>query len=125
MTLVAGLASCGPEVPDAGRAVTLEGEIVDPQCLFTHEGRGEAHRACALFCARGGQDLAFLNRAGERVYPIIADRHGRNPNAGLYDVVGYPVIVHGKLYKRRNDRVLRVDRVERLDRRQRPASTSG
>lgn len=119
-------AACQPRVPDEGRKVTMEGEIVDPQCLFTHEGRGLAHRSCALMCARGGQDLAFMNRVGERVLPIIADRHGRNPNAKLYAVVGYPVLVEGTIYTRGKDRVLRVDRVERFDRKPAPpARTSG
>jgi hypothetical protein len=122
LTIVIATLACQPRIPDEGRKVTMEGEIVDPQCLFTHEGRGTAHRSCALMCARGGQDLAFMNRVGERVLPIIADRHGRNPNAGLYAVVGYPVLVQGTIYARGKDRVLRVDRVERLDVQRAPRS---
>ncbi|TMQ64620.1 MAG: hypothetical protein E6K78_08865 [Candidatus Eisenbacteria bacterium] len=110
-------AGCGgPQSATIGRPVTLEGEVVDPQCYFTHGGRGPAHRACALLCARGGQDLAFLNRAGGRVYPIIAARHGENPNDSLYAVVGYPVVVVGALYEKGGQKVLRVDGVKRLDR---------
>jgi hypothetical protein len=105
-------AACGRE--SRARSVTLEGEIIDPQCYFTHSGQGVAHRDCALLCARGGQSLAFLNRAGNRVYPIIAARHGANPNDSLYAVVGYPVIVHGVLYERNGQRALIVDRTERL-----------
>ena len=106
------LAACGTS--RAARAVTLEGEIVDPQCYFTHGGQGLAHRECALMCARGGQGLAFLNRAGGRVYPIIAGRHGANPNDSLYAVVGYPVLVRGILYEVRGQRALLVERAERL-----------
>lgn len=105
-------ASCGGG-PGA-QAVTLEGEIIDPQCYFTHGGRGPAHRDCALLCARGGQGLAFLNRAGGRVYPIIADRHGANPNDSLYAVVGYPVLVRGTLYERQGQRALLIKNAERL-----------
>lgn len=98
----------------AARTVTLEGEIIDPQCYFTHGGRGVAHRDCALLCARGGQSLAFLNRAGGRVYPIIAGAHGTNPNDSLYAVVGYPVLVRGTLYEVRGQRALLVTQAERL-----------
>ena len=105
-------AGCGRE--RSARAVTLEGEIIDPQCYFTHGGQGLAHRDCALMCARGGQGLAFLNRAGGRVYPIIADRHGANPNDSLYAVVGYPVLVSGMLYEVKGQRALQVARAKRL-----------
>ena len=104
--------SCGGS--RAAQAVTLEGEIIDPQCYFTHGGRGLGHRDCALLCARGGQGLAFLNRAGGRVYPIIADRHGANPNDSLYAVVGYPVLVRGTLYERQGQRALLVKNAEKL-----------
>lgn len=115
LLLVVALATLAACAGSKGvRQVTLEGEIIDPQCYFTHGGRGLEHRTCALLCARGGQDLAFLNRAGGRVYPIIAGRHGANPNDSLYDVVGYPVLVRGTLYELRGQRVLLVQKAERL-----------
>jgi hypothetical protein len=110
--LLAPLHGCGG--PRAARAVTLEGEIIDPQCYFTHGGQGPSHRDCALLCARGGQSLAFLNRAGGRVYPIIAGRHGANPNDSLYAVVGFPVLVQGTLYEVRGQHALLVSRAQRL-----------
>jgi hypothetical protein len=116
LLLAVGLMTlAGCEASRSARAVTLEGEIIDPQCYFTHGGQGLAHRDCALMCARGGQGLAFLNRAGGRVYPIIAGRHGANPNDSLYAVVGYPVLVRGTLYEVRGQRALLVAQAERLD----------
>jgi hypothetical protein len=98
-----------------GRAVHLEGEVVDPQCYFMHDGHGLAHRSCALYCARGGQDLAFLERTSGRVYPIVAARHGADPNDGLLGYVGYPVSVNAVLYQRDQQQVLVVERLSRLD----------
>ena len=114
--LVLALAVAGTACGSATRvrAVTLEGEIIDPQCYFTHGGRGLDHRKCALMCSRGGQSLAFLNRAGSRVYPIISGRHGGNPNDNLYAVVGYPVVVHGMLYEVHGEQALLVDQAERI-----------
>ncbi len=112
--LLALVLSSGCGASRSAREVTLEGEIIDPQCYFTHGGQGPEHRDCALMCARGGQGLAFLNRAGGRVYPIIADRHGANPNDSLYAVVGYPVVVIGTLYEVRGQRALRVAGARRL-----------
>lgn len=109
---LAPLAGCGAS--RAAREVTLEGEIIDPACYFTHGGQGPAHRECALTCARAGQDLAFLNRSGGRIYPLIAPRHGEDPNDSLYAVVGYPVLVRGLIYQVRDQRALLVSHVERL-----------
>ena len=111
---IALVPAAGCNAARAARTVTLEGEIIDPQCYFTHGGQGLAHRACALLCARGGQSLAFLNRAGGRVYPIIAGAHGSNPNDSLYAVVGYAVLVRGILYETRGQRALLVTHDERL-----------
>jgi hypothetical protein len=118
LLLALALAGCGAS--RHAQAVTLEGEIIDPQCYFTHGGQGLSHRDCALMCARGGQSLAFLNRAGGRVYPIIAGRHGANPNDSLYAVVGYPVLVRGTLYEVRGQRALLVAHAERLTAAARP-----
>jgi hypothetical protein len=112
LALPTALAGCAS--PAGARAVTMEGEIIDPQCWYTHGGSGLGHRDCALMCARGGQSLAFLNRAGQRVYPIIAAAHGANPNDSLYAVVGYPVIVHGTLFARGGQQALVVSRAERI-----------
>ncbi len=90
-----------PAVPRAEvKKVDLTGELIDPQCWFTHNGEGKGHAKCAVMCARGGQDLAFLDSATGRVHTLIAAGHGKNPNDGLYDHVGLPVRIRGTLYQR-------------------------
>ena len=80
--------------------VTVIGEIVDPQCWFTHDGQGAKHRSCAQMCARGGQDLAILDSATGRLYPILGAGHGVDPNKNLLDHVAVPVRVKGTVYTR-------------------------
>ena len=80
--------------------VSLTGELIDTQCWFTHNGEGKDHAACAVKCAKGGQDLAFLDTRTGEIHSLIASGHGKNPNEGLYDHVGVPVQVRGTLYKR-------------------------
>jgi len=114
--LLLAASGCGSRRHEpAGKAVTLEGEIVDPQCWFTHGARGLEHRSCAVFCAQGGQDLAFMNRGDEAVYQVIAARHGQNPNDSLIAYVGYPVVVQGAFFGAGERRVLRVDGIRRVD----------
>jgi hypothetical protein len=107
--------SCTTGRQTSGRTVTLEGEIVDPQCWFTHGARGVEHRSCAAYCARGGQDLAFMNRGDQKVYPLIAARHGLDPNDTLIAYAGYPVMVQGAFFGAGQQRVLRVDGIRRVD----------
>ena len=102
----------GLEAALESRSVTLRGEIIDPQCYFTHDGRGADHASCALFCARGGQDLAFLDESDGRVYPLIATTHGMDPNHGLYPHVGRSVQMEGVLFRRGATAFLLIQRVD-------------
>lgn len=102
----------GLEAALESRSVRLRGEIIDPQCYFTHDGRGADHASCAVFCARGGQDLAFLDEADGRVYPLIAATHGMDPNHGLYSHVGRAVDMEGVLFKRGATSFLLIQRVD-------------
>ncbi len=96
------------------RPVTLEGELVDPQCWYTHNGEGKEHADCAVVCARGGQDLAFLDQKTGVLYSIIAQGHGKNPNDGMYGHVGKRVRVKGTAYTRAENRGLLVQSVVAL-----------
>ncbi|MEO5618254.1 MAG: hypothetical protein ABIS67_10815 [Candidatus Eisenbacteria bacterium] len=80
--------------------VTVTGEIVDPQCWFTHDGQGAKHRSCAVLCARGGQDLAILDSTTGRLYSILGAGHGVDPNKNLLDHVAVPVRIKGTVYTR-------------------------
>ena len=95
----------------AVQSVQLTGELVDPQCWYTHNGEGKAHASCAVRCARGGQDLAFLDTRTGELYALLAVGHGKNPNDGLYDRVGVPVVVRGTSYRRGSNRALLLQQV--------------
>lgn len=103
----------GPAARPAVRAssVTMTGEIVDPQCYFTHDARGTAHAACATRCARGGQGLAFLEERTGKLYPLIARKHGANQNDEVLPHVGKRVSVRGVVFAKGQDAVLQVQSV--------------
>lgn len=94
--------------------VQLVGEIVDPQCWFTHDGQGEDHRGCAVMCAEGGQGLALFETKTGRLYSIIAGSHGESPNKGLIEHVASPVRVSGTLFSRGSNQALVVQSVQRV-----------
>jgi len=82
------------------KTVTMQGEIVDPQCWIQHDGRGKAHAGCALACAKAGQTLAFLDDKTGTLYQLLAENHSSDPNEKWYGLVGKPVIVKGDVMAR-------------------------
>ena len=114
--LAASLAMASPAVAPGkailrSESVTMSGEIIDPQCYFTHGSRGAAHASCAAMCAKGGQGLAFLEDATGEVFPLIARAHGSNQNEGLVPHLGKPVQVRGVVYHNAGNAVLLVQSV--------------
>ena len=101
-----------PPLKISAQQVQLVGEIVDPQCWFTHDGQGEDHRDCAVMCAKGGQGLALFETKTGRIYSIIARSHGENPNKGLIEHVAIPVRVTGTLFSRGSNHALLVQSVQ-------------
>lgn len=58
-----------------GKAVTLEGEVLDMYCYMKHPkiGQGEEHTKCAKTCIRKGMPIGFL--ADGEVYLILGKEH--------------------------------------------------
>ena len=117
--LLAGAAMAHPpttpgKVASRSEAVTMKGEIVDPQCYFGHDSRGPAHASCAAMCAKGGQGLAFLDESSGVVYPLIAKAHGASQNEGLVPHLGKPVQVKGLMFRKGSNAVLRIDSIAAL-----------
>jgi len=83
-----------PTVPAALQTRTVTGEVVDMECSLSRgaSGRGEAHGACAMDCARRGNQLAILT--DDAVYVIRGD-YTANSNAKLLDFVGRRVDAKG------------------------------
>ena len=108
--------SGGPEPIRSRCEVTiLRGEIIDPMCYFVHDARGMSHAKCAEMCAKGGQNLAFLDDATGNVYPLIAKGHGENPNTGLIPHLGRAVEVKLALYHKSSTSFAQIIEVKELE----------
>lgn len=79
-----------------GTEVTVRGEVVEIACATSKgpDGRGGAHAACALDCARRGDPLGILTT--DAVYQLAGD-FAANRNAKLLDFVAKQVTVTGTL----------------------------
>ena len=79
---------------------TFQGEIVDP-AAYLREGRhGPETTAHVYETADSGQTLALLTNDTQRVYVLLAENPGDDPNDLFYDHIGQQVTVTGRVYER-------------------------
>lgn len=86
--------------PVKGEAVTVVGEVVDLSCYLQVGKHGDKHRDCGQKCARSGQPIGLVDKAGT-VYTVMDEEHDPRRD-GLTDLrkalienMAYVVKVHG------------------------------
>ncbi|MGF1467748.1 MAG: hypothetical protein ACFCGT_16610 [Sandaracinaceae bacterium] len=100
------------EAEDLGM-VTLSGEIVDGKCWYGRmkPGGGRTHRPCAQLCLLGGVPPVLITHHldGSRGHYVLADAQGRAVGREVLPFVALPVEVRGRLERRGDLRILKVD----------------
>lgn len=99
ISMVAGAAFVAAlAMPAFAADMTVKGEVVDIACATDKErkdgGKGEAHAACALACAKKGMPVGILT--ADAIYTVTGD-YAANKNAKLLDFVAKKVIVTGEV----------------------------
>jgi hypothetical protein len=91
---VAALAA--PAIPAFAADVTIKGEVVDIACAVDKKdaGKGAAHAACAMSCAKRGQPVGILT--ADAIYTVTGD-YAADKNAKLLDFVAKQVSVTGEV----------------------------
>ncbi len=91
----------------AAPTTTIQGEVVDLECSLGKgaDGKGEAHAACAMSCARDGQAMAILT-ADEIV--LIEGDYTANTNAKLLDFVAKQVEAKGHVSERDGKKFINI-----------------
>jgi type 1 fimbria pilin len=86
---------------------TVRGEVVDLACSISKGdgGKGEAHGACAMTCARKGDQMAIL--ANDAVYLVEGD-YAANQNAKLLDFVARKVEAKGNVTERDGKKIINI-----------------
>jgi len=107
----ASAAKATSAAPKSGPGSVI-GEVIDPACWVINGAKGEAHKECAIACAKAGQTLAILERKTNKVYILASERPGEDPNKGLIDYVGQAVLAKGKIYSRGGLLAIQVASVE-------------
>jgi hypothetical protein len=93
-----------------GKAVTINGTVVDTGCYVSHDSKGEEHAKCAAACAKNGVPLAILDDHGTLYMPIAVEH--KDQNAKLTPFIEKRVKVTGTLLQKGGLKGIAIKTVE-------------
>jgi hypothetical protein len=117
ITLMVMAASLTITVASAGdnKEVTIKGEVIDQPCYEKKDGaRGESHKACALSCAKRGNQLAVVEDESNAVYSIMGD-YAENKNEKLIPYVAEMVEVKGTITEKDGKKWLTITSIKKAE----------
>ena len=91
---------------------SIVGEVIDPACWIINGASGKGHAECAASCAKAGQTLAILEKKTNKLYILAASKPGEDPNKGVVEFVGQPVVVKGRVFARGGALGIQVTSIE-------------
>jgi hypothetical protein len=94
--------------------VTVKGEVIDQPCYDKGGSKGEAHKACALSCAKRGNQMAILEDGTNTVYSITGD-YSTNKNEKLIPFVAETVEVKGTVTEKDGKKMLNVTSIKKVE----------
>jgi hypothetical protein len=112
ISMVAGAAfAVSLAMPVVAADMTVKGEVVDVACSLGKKeaGRGAAHAACAMVCAKKGQPVGILT--ADAIYTMTGD-YAANNNAKLLDFVAKNVIVTGEVTEKDGQKMINVKSIK-------------
>jgi len=111
-TAAAGTSSKAEAAAPKTGPQSIIGEVVDPACYLINGAKGEPHKECAIACAKSGQTLAILEKKTNKLYLLLTEEPGQDPNKGAIDYVAQVVLVKGKVRSRGGAHGIQVDSIE-------------
>ena len=93
--------------------VTLKGEVIDQPCYDKGGKKGEEHKACALSCAKRGNQMAILAADGT-VYSITGD-YAANKNEKLIPYVADTVEVQGTVTEKDGKKWVNITSIKKAE----------
>lgn len=114
VTGAAVVAALSMSAPLVAADMTVKGEVVDVACAIGKgdDGKGAAHAACAMSCARRGQPVGILT--ADAVYELTGD-YAANRNAKLLDFVAKRVEVTGEVSEKGGKKMMTVKSIKLLE----------
>jgi hypothetical protein len=94
------------------KTITVTGEVVDIACYTQHNGKGEAHAACAEDCIQGGQPAGIVD-ADNKLYIVLGENH-KTPAEVVKGLEAKQVKATGKLIEKSGGSYLVVSKIEEV-----------
>jgi hypothetical protein len=114
LTVGASIAASAAATPQGGSGSKgITGEVIDQPCYTNGGKKGEAHKACALSCAKRGNQMAILTSDGT-VYSITGD-YAANKNEKLIPYVAETVVVEGTVTEKDGKKSVDITSIKKAD----------
>jgi hypothetical protein len=104
-----------PIVFAAEKATTITGYVRDPFCLIKMGAKGEAHRKCAITCAKAGINMVIEEEGTGKLYLVFPEKDQTNPNEKVMDFAERKVKVTGELLAKSGLTGISVQKIEEVE----------
>ena len=96
---------------DTGKAVTVNGYVLDSACAFTKGLSKPISADCARACAKAGSPLVILGDNGTIYWPIADTTPASGQNDKLLPFAGQRVTASGKTHTRGGSTAIVIDKI--------------
>ncbi len=96
---------------DAGKAITVNGYVLDSACAFTKGLKKPISAQCAEACAKAGSPLVILADNGTIYWPIADTTPSSGQNEKLMPFAGQRVTASGKAYERGGSVAIVIEKI--------------
>ena len=96
---------------DAGKAVSVNGYVLDSACAFTKGLKKPISAQCAEACAKAGSPLVILTDNGNIYWPIADATPSAGQNDKLLPFAGQRVTASGKVYARGGSTAIVIEKI--------------
>jgi hypothetical protein len=114
VALMVASSALGVASATSDKEVTIKGEVIDQPCYDSGGKRGEAHKTCALSCAKRGNQLAVIEDETNAVYSVTGD-YAANKNEKLIPFVAEMVEVKGTVTEKDGKKWLAVSSIKKIE----------
>lgn len=96
---------------DAGKAISVNGYVLDSACAFTKGLKKPISPDCAQACAKAGSPLVILSDNGTIYWPIADTTPASGQNDKLLPFAGQRVTASGKTYARGGSTAIVIEKI--------------
>lgn len=97
----------------AGEQVTVQGEVIDSTCYFSHGEKGKGHKKCAVMCLKKGVPSALLTD-DQKVFLLLPSHDNESAYDEVKKLAAERVEIKGEKVEKGGTTAIIVDSVKEL-----------